>query len=112
VTGGHARPLRLQPRTILTKGNFTANAHHAASPLAPAEVISESHAEVVGIRTLGLSQAELAQRLDVQQPAVSRLTSRSDMRISTLRDLIAAMGGELHVTAKFADRSVELANFD
>jgi hypothetical protein len=36
----------------LTKGNFTANAHHAASPLAPAEVISESHAEVVGIRTI------------------------------------------------------------
>ena len=31
-------------------------------------------------------------------PAVSKLTSRSDMRISTLRDLIAAMGGELHVS--------------
>lgn len=61
---------------------------------------------------LGLSQEQLAQRLDVQQPAVSKLTSRSDMRISTLRDLIEAMGGELHVTAKFADRSVELANFD
>lgn len=61
---------------------------------------------------LGLSQEELAQRLDVQQPAISKLTSRSDMRISTLRDLIEAMGGELHVTAKFPDRSVELANFD
>ena len=61
---------------------------------------------------LGLSQEELARRLEVQQPAVSKLTSRSDMRISTLRDLIAAMGGELRVTAKFADRSVELANFD
>lgn len=61
---------------------------------------------------LGMSQEELARRLDVQQPAVSKLTSRSDMKISTLRDLIEAMGGELHVTAKFADRSVELANFD
>lgn len=61
---------------------------------------------------LGLSQEVLAQRLEVQQPAVSKLTGRSDMRISTLRDLIEAMGGELHVTAKFADRSVELANFD
>lgn len=61
---------------------------------------------------LGLSQEELARRLEVQQPAVSKLTSRSDMRISTLRDLIEAMGGELHVTAKFPDRSVELANFD
>ena len=61
---------------------------------------------------LGLSQEDLARRLEVQQPAVSKLTSRSDMRISTLRDLIAAMGGELHVTATFPDRSVELANFD
>lgn len=61
---------------------------------------------------LGLSQEELAQRLDVQQPAVSKLTSRSDMRISTLRDLIEAMGGELKVTAKFAGREVALANFD
>jgi len=51
-------------------------------------------------------------RLDVQQPAVSKLTSRSDMRISTLRDMIAATGGELHVTATFPDRSVEWANFD
>jgi ribosome-binding protein aMBF1 (putative translation factor) len=61
---------------------------------------------------LGLSQEELAHRLEVQQPAVSRLTNRSDMRISTLRDLIAAMGGELRVTAAFPDRTVELANFD
>ncbi len=61
---------------------------------------------------LGLSQEELAQRLDVQQPSVSKLTRQSDMRISTLRGLIQAMGGELHVTAKFPDRSVELANFD
>jgi predicted XRE-type DNA-binding protein len=61
---------------------------------------------------LGLSQEEVARRLDVQQPAVSKLTARSDMRISTLRDLIEAMGGELQVTAKFPDRLVELANFD
>ena len=43
------------------------------------------------------------QRLEVQQPAVSKLTGRSDTRISALRDLIEAMGGELQVTAKFAD---------
>jgi hypothetical protein len=54
----------------------------------------------------------LAQRLDVQQPAVSKLTGRADMRISTLRSLIEAMGGELHVTAEFPNRSVEFANFD
>ena len=61
---------------------------------------------------LGLSQEELARRLDVQQPAVSKLSARNDMRISTLRELIEAMGGELQVRAKFPDRMVELANFD
>lgn len=61
---------------------------------------------------LGLSQEELARRLDIQQPTISKLTRRSDMRISTLRGLIEAMGGELQVTAKFPGRSVELANFD
>lgn len=61
---------------------------------------------------LGLSQEELAQRLEVRQPAISKLSRQSDMRISTLRGLIEAMGGELHVTAKFPDRSIELANFD
>ena len=58
---------------------------------------------------LGLGQEQVAQRLDVQQPAVSKPTSRNDIRISTLRDLIEAMGGELHVTARFPDRSVDLS---
>jgi predicted XRE-type DNA-binding protein len=57
---------------------------------------------------LGISQEELANVLDVQQPAISKLIRRADMKVSTLRDLIGAMGGELHLTATFADRSVEL----
>ena len=60
---------------------------------------------------LGISQEELANLLDVQQPAISKLVRRPDMKISTLRDLIAAMGGELRITATFPDRSVEIGNF-
>lgn len=60
---------------------------------------------------LGLSQEELANVMEVQQPAISKLVRRSDMKVSTLRDLIAAMGGELHITATFPDRSVEIDNF-
>jgi hypothetical protein len=33
------------------------------------------------------------------------------MKISTLRDLIAAMGGELKISAAFADRNVETGGF-
>ena len=60
---------------------------------------------------LGLSQEELANLMEVQQPAISKLVRRADMKVSTLRDLIAAMGGELHITATFPDRSVEIDNF-
>jgi predicted XRE-type DNA-binding protein len=60
---------------------------------------------------LGISQEELASVLDVQQPAISKLVRRPDMKISTLRELIAAMGGEMHITASFPDRSVEIGNF-
>ena len=72
-------------------------------------------AEVVSLEQiregLGISQEELANVLEVQQPAISKLVRRADMKVSTLRDLIAAMGGELHITATFSDRSVEIGNF-
>jgi predicted transcriptional regulator len=60
---------------------------------------------------LGISQEELATVMDVQQPAISKLVRRPDMKVSTLRDLISAMGSELHITATFPDRSVEIGNF-
>ena len=45
------------------------------------------------------------------QPAISKLVRRPDMKVSTLRDLFTAMGGKLHMTATFPDRSVKIANF-
>jgi hypothetical protein len=50
------------------------------------------------------SQAEIAKRLGVKQAAVSKLERRTDMYISTLRDLIRAMGGELQIVATFPDQ--------
>ena len=58
---------------------------------------------------LGVSQEELAHLLDVQQPAISKLERRSDMRVSTLRDLVEALGGELKLAAKFKNRTVDLS---
>lgn len=93
------------------KKNWSAD-RHARNKARKAELAAE-YATLEELRVaLGLSQEELARRLDVQQPAVSKMTSRGDMLVSTLRGLIEAMGGELKVTAKFPDRTVELANFD
>lgn len=50
-----------------------------------------------------MSQVELAGRLRVKQAAVSKMENRSDLRIRTLRDVIAAMGGHLVIRARFPD---------
>ena len=59
-----------------------------------------------------LTQGELASKLNVKQPAISRLEKRSDMYISHLREVIEAMGGELEITARFNDNEVKITNFD
>lgn len=46
-----------------------------------------------------------------RQPAFLKPVRRSDIQVSTLRDLIAAMGGESHITAIFSDYSVDIGNF-
>jgi len=50
-----------------------------------------------------LTQEELARRLGTRQANVSKLERRTDVRVSTLRDVIEAMGGELRITAHFPD---------
>jgi transcriptional regulator with XRE-family HTH domain len=59
-----------------------------------------------------LTQGELASKLNVKQPAISRLEQRSDMYISHLREVIEAMGGKLEITARFLDYEVKITNFD
>ncbi len=50
------------------------------------------------------SQAQIGEKLGIKQAAVSRLERRTDMYLSTLRELISAMGGTLQITAEFPDR--------
>ena len=58
-----------------------------------------------------LSQVKLAETLQVNQAAVSKIERRTDMYISTLRAYIRAMGGELEIVAKFPDGEVKIVNF-
>jgi hypothetical protein len=53
-----------------------------------------------------LSQVELANRLSINQGACSRMERRSDMLIGTLRNVVAALGGELYLVARFPDETV------
>jgi transcriptional regulator with XRE-family HTH domain len=60
---------------------------------------------------LDLTQEEVAARLQISQSNVSRLEKRRDMLVSTLREVVEAFGGELHLVAEFPDGSVEIKQF-
>jgi DNA-binding XRE family transcriptional regulator len=53
----------------------------------------------------GLTQQEVAGRLGMTQPEVSRLERRSDARLSLTRAYVRALGGELETTARFDDET-------
>lgn len=63
-------------------------------------------------RARELTQAHIAEMLRVDQAAVSKLERRTDMYVQSLRRFIEAMGGQLVVTAKFAEGEVKISNFD
>jgi transcriptional regulator with XRE-family HTH domain len=58
-----------------------------------------------------LTQAELAERLNIDQPNVSRLEQRSDVHVSTLADYVAALGGRLELLAVFPEGTVRIDQF-
>jgi transcriptional regulator with XRE-family HTH domain len=62
-------------------------------------------------RERGLTQEALAERLSTAQGNVSRILRREDMHVSTLREVVEAMGGELRLTAHFPDGDYDLLQF-
>ena len=60
------------------------------------------------VRERALTQEALAERLDQAQGNVSRTLRREDMHLSTLREVIEAMGGELELVARFPDRAYRI----
>jgi transcriptional regulator with XRE-family HTH domain len=77
---------------------------------------SELIAEEMSLRelrkALGHTQAKIAADLGVGQDTVSRYEQRSDMLLSTLREYVGKMGGELVLTAQFPNRkAIRLKGF-
>jgi len=58
-----------------------------------------------------LTQCNLAEQLNLEQPAISKLERRADMYVSTLRKYIEAMGGELKIIAHFPEGDVRINQF-
>jgi transcriptional regulator with XRE-family HTH domain len=58
-----------------------------------------------------LTQKQLAEKMHVNQAAVSRLERRADMYVSTLQRIIKKMGGELDIRARFPHGDVRINPF-
>jgi len=60
----------------------------------------------------GMSQQRLATALGIKQPSLSKLEGQDDMKITTLMRLVEALGGELHISARFPRATVRIRQFD
>jgi transcriptional regulator with XRE-family HTH domain len=63
-------------------------------------------------RAMRRSQKDIATTLKMSQPGVSKLEQRVDLFVSTLRNYIRAMGGELEIIARFPEGAVRINQFD
>jgi DNA-binding XRE family transcriptional regulator len=58
-----------------------------------------------------LTQTQLAKTMGLNQASISKLERRVDMHVSTLSNLVEAMGGELQITAVFPDGAIRITQF-
>lgn len=63
-------------------------------------------------QALDLTQTQLAESLNMKQAAISKFERQSDIYISTLRNILTAMGGDLKIIASFPEGDVQINQFD
>src|SRR4051812_28243566 len=72
----------------------------------------ESELLEMDLRTLreavGLTQGEVAQRVEITQSQLSKMERREDHRISTLRRYVQALGGSLEICAVINGQRIKL----
>jgi hypothetical protein len=60
-----------------------------------------------------LTQHGLSQTMEISQGDVSKLEQRTDCYVSTLRNYVRAVGGELEMIARFPDgKTVRISQFE
>lgn len=57
---------------------------------------------------LNMTQEDMAVKLNTKQANISRTERRRDMKLSTLKRYIEALGGELDIVARFSTNEVHL----
>jgi transcriptional regulator with XRE-family HTH domain len=88
------------------------------SPQAQARSAARAQAMLVEMqlqevrKARNMTQIEIAKALHVEQAAVSKLERREDMYVSTLREYVKALGGELKLVASFPDADIQVHPFE
>ena len=88
------------------------------SPEAQARAAARTEAMLVEMQLQALrkarkvTQLEVAKAMNVEQAAVSKLERREDMYVSTLREYVKALGGELKLVASFPDAEIQVHPFE
>jgi transcriptional regulator with XRE-family HTH domain len=59
-----------------------------------------------------LSQKQLADGLNLNQAALTKMENQADMHVSTLRRILSAMGGRLKIVAQFPDGEFVIDQID
>jgi len=78
----------------------------AAEALERARTASDEEIRLYELRHAeAVSQAELAGRLEVTQGAISKFENADDVRVSTLRQYLEALGARLELVAVFEDEA-------
>ena len=88
------------------------------SPAAQARSAARAEATLVEMqlqelrKSRDVTQVDLAKVMQVEQAAISKLERREDMYVSTLRDYVKALGGELKLVASFPDAEIQVHPFE
>ena len=62
-------------------------------------------------KSRNVTQIEMANLMSVEQGSISKLERREDMYVSTLREYVKALGGELKLVAHFPDTDIQVHPF-
>lgn len=99
---GRVAPVARSKFTELRDQVLAQSGSHERLAAKRAETLDEIHLYELR-HAQALSQAELAGRLEVTQGAVSKLEHAEDVRVSTLRGYLGALGAHLELVAVFDD---------
>lgn len=86
------------------------------APHSVARVTTRAREEILELtlkelrKTMDVTQADLALAADMTQSEMSRLESRADHRVSSLRRYLEALGGKIEITAIIGTRRVKLTD--